>query len=250
MRSTPLLLLTSVLAASCVFPNYKATKVVELTLPADKLERLQCESHNGDITVSGDAAATEIALRAEMSVRGVTQDEADSNLHLLEVGHETTGGTLRVFGKYPSGQLNNHSPSFRFTLKVPSALATQLVSHNGDIDTVGTVGAAKLETHNGNIGGVLRTGSLLAVTHNGDVKLRVDGQGPLDGEVTSHNGDIELTLGENLGTMLEASTHNGRVTPPDRIVDASFSKRRLSCRLGDGKGKLVVDTHNGDVVIR
>ncbi|MFY9342502.1 MAG: DUF4097 family beta strand repeat-containing protein [Planctomycetota bacterium] len=244
------LIVASAFAAACAFPNHKASKVVELSLPAAAVERLQCESHNGGITVNGDPAATDIGLRAELSVRGFSQEEADANLHLLEVGQETKDGTLRIFGKYPSGELLNRSPSFSFTLKVPQRMAVQLESHNGDIVADGVQGPAKLETHNGDIGGALRTGNLSATTHNGDVTLRIAGDGALDGEVTSHNGDIDLQLAEGLGTSLEASTHNGRVTPPSKLVDASLSRRKLKCRIGDGKGRLVVDTHNGDVLIR
>jgi hypothetical protein len=240
----------ALLSVACVFPNYKASKVVELKLPAAQIERLHCESHNGDITVTGDATASEISLQAELTVRGYSQEEADANLHLLEVAHEASGGTLHVFGKYPRSELNNRSPSFRFTLRVPTAMAVELSSHNGDIAATGIAGTAKLETHNGDIGGTLRTNHVVAETHNGDVDLRIDGDGALDGSVTSHNGDIDLVLASGLGTQLKASTHNGRVTPPANTADATVGKRRLTCRIGDGKGQLVVDTHNGDVVIR
>ncbi len=244
------LLLLSAITAGCVYPNYKASKVVEFSMPATNLTKLDCQSHNGDITITGDPAATEIALHAELSVRGYSQAEADANLHLLEIGREETLGTLRLWGKYPQGSLNNRSPSFRFTLKVPQQLAIVLLSHNGDIKAMAMEGTSKIETHNGDIGGELCTNNVLATTHNGDVTLKLTGEGSLDGEVTSHNGDIELILAEGLGTSLEASTHNGRITPPTKVMDASVTKRNVKCRIGDGKGRLVVDTHNGNVVLR
>ncbi len=237
-------------ATACVFPNYKASKVVEYTLPADQITRLQCDSHNGDITVTGVPGATEIAVRAELSVRGTSQSEADSNLHLMEVVRDTKGDLLHVFGRHPTGSLNNRAPNYRFVLKVPTAMAMALESHNGDIVTTGMVGTVKLETHNGDIQGQARTNHVTALSHNGDVNLRIDGEGPLDGEITTHNGDIDLALAESLGTRLEASTHNGRVSPPAKLYDAAISRRKLSCSIGDGKGRLVVDTHNGDVVVR
>jgi hypothetical protein len=250
MRTHLPTLTAALLASACVFPNFKASKVLELRLPANKLERLECESHNGDITVHGDPAATEVALRAELSVRGYSQEEADANLHLLEVGHEESLGTLRIFGKYPAGELGNRSPTFRFTLHVPRSLAVQLVSHNGDIATTGTTGRATMETHNGDIDGSVRANQLVVTTHNGNVSLRVDGEGGLDGTVTSHNGDIDMSLARDLGTFVHASTHNGRLKAPPQAVDVAASRRSLKCRLGDGKGRLVLDTHNGDVVIR
>lgn len=247
MRST---LLLPFLFAGCVYPTFKATKVVELTLPASALEQLTCESHNGAIRITGDAVATEISLRAELSVRGYSQAEADGNLQLLDVGHEENGKGVRIWGKYPQGQLSNLSPSFQFTMKVPQRLAVILVSHNGDIDANEIDGAASIETHNGDIGGALRGSRVAATTHNGDVNLRLAGAGPLDGQVHSHNGNIELAFADGIGTQLEASTHNGKITPPTKVADATMGRQSLRCRIGDGKGKLVVDTHNGSVVIR
>lgn len=246
----PALLLVPVLAAGCVFPNYQASKVVEFTIPAADLQKIDCQSHNGDIIVSGDPAASAVALRAELSVRGYSQAEADANLHLLEVCHEEALGTLRVWGKYPEGELGNRSPSFRFSMKVPPRLALQLLSHNGDVEATGTAGPVAIETHNGDIGGSLRTHHVVATTHNGDVDLRLEGDGALDGEIRSHNGDIAVALADGLGTSLEATTRNGRVTPPVRVAEASIGKRSLRCSLGDGKGRLVVETHNGNVVFR
>lgn len=237
-------------AAACVFPNYKAVKVVELTLPAADFRKLDCESHNGSIVVNGDPTATDVSMRAEISVRGFSQAEADANLHLLEVGREDRGDTMRLFGKYPPGELSNRSPSFQFTLKVPRRLALQLVSHNGNITANDVEGATSIETHNGDIAGAMPTNHLAATTHNGDVELRLSGQGPLDGEVRSHNGDIDLAIGAGLGGRVEAATNNGKVTPPPVLKDATVGNRRLSFSVGDGKGKLVVETHNGDVVMR
>jgi DUF4097 and DUF4098 domain-containing protein YvlB len=249
MRRLPLVVLP-LLATACVFPNHKASKVVEFTLPATHLQRLQCESHNGDITITGTPDATEIALRAELSVRGTSQAEADANLNLMEVGREENGDLLHVFGKHPTASLSNRSPSYKFTLRVPAHLTLQLESHNGDIAATGMNATAKMETHNGDISAQIVAAFVEATSHNGDVALRIDGDGALDGSLTTHNGDIDLTLGEGRGTMLDASTHNGRVTPPNRLVDASVSKRKLACRIGDGQGKLIVNTHNGNVVVR
>jgi hypothetical protein len=243
-------LLPFLVLAGCVNPRYQASKVVELTLPANGVTALDCWSHNGGVTVTGDAAAASIALRAELSVRGHTQAEADANLELLEVAHDRDGGTLRVRGKYPQDTLNRCSPSFRFTLTVPPQLSLQLGSHNGDLRARGTEGDARFETHNGDIAVELRTNKIAAISHNGDVDLRLDGDGALDGSVISHNGDVTLTLAGAFGTKLQAATHNGRVTGHPQATDTTTSRRSYTGRLGNGAGKLVVDTHNGNVVIR
>ena len=238
------------LVASCAYPSFSASRTVDLTLPATDLTELACTSHNGNITVNGDPAATQVELHAELSVRGFSQGEADDNLTMLTVGHETTGGRLRIFGKYPEGALNNMSPSFSFRLKVPQQVAVDLQSHNGDITALGTVGNQRLSSHNGDIDGVAKAGRLAAETHNGRVELDIQTEGPVDGTIESHNGSIELVFGANASTTLSASTHNGDITTGGRLQDASVTKRSLRGRIGDGNGALSITTHNGDVRIR
>jgi hypothetical protein len=245
-----LLLLVPVLAAGCAYPGFKASRVVELAIPAHALRELACDSHNGDIRVTGDASGDEIALRAELSVRGFTQAEADANLHLLEIGREEKDGVLRVWGKYPTGELINRSPSFTFVVKVPPRFAVRLESHNGDVVATGIDGAAAMTTHNGDIGGSLRGSPVAVTTHNGDIEVQLGHAGAVDAKLHSHNGDIDVALAQGLGARIEASTHNGKITPPAVLTEAVVRRRSLTAKFGDGAGKLVVDTQNGDVTIR
>lgn len=248
MRISPLLL--PALAAGCALPAYQATKVVNFTVPAAGIDEVVVDSHNGDLVVTGDAAATEVAVRAELSVRGHSQAEADADLHLLEITREQVGNSLRLGGRYPPAGLGNRSPTFQFTLTVPPRLAVRLTSHNGDVRLTGIDGDAIVATHNGDVEGRVAAARVEARTHNGDVVLEVAGVGRLEGEVQSHNGNVEVHVAPGRSTWLTASTHNGRVTPPPRPVDAEVRKRNLRCRLGDGSGRFVIEAHNGDVVVR
>jgi Putative adhesin len=252
MRQSTLLSLVTVaaLTSSCSYPRFQAKKTVEFTLPAASVSRLLCTSHNGKIVVDGDPAATAVNLKAEMSVRGHTQEEANANLNLLEVGQEQTDGQLKLWGKYPTGGLNNLSPSFAFTMTVPARMQLQLETHNGDVVARGTEGPIRLETHNGSIEAKVTTAKVEVETHNGTVELDLGGSGPLDGTVTSHNGGIRVGIGNDRGTRIEASTHNGSIQAGANVAEASVSRTRLSGKIGDGSGKLVITTHNGSVTIR
>ena len=237
------------LLAACSYPRYVATKTVEYTIPATSTTNLLCQTHNGHITVTGESNTSQVEVRAELSVRGHTQDEADANLHLLEVGREQTDGTLRLFVKYPPDDLFNCSPSGSFVLRVPRDLACGLESHNGRLTLRGTRGNVRLETHNGSIEATVEGNEVETTTHNGNIRLALAGSDPVRAEVHSHNGSIEMSLPENIGTMLDASTHNGKIVGPDRVVDATYRKRSLRGRIGDGTGSLTVSTHNGNVKI-
>jgi hypothetical protein len=251
MRHSLLLSLVAIaaLGSACGYPSFQAKKTVELTLPTASVSRLLCTSHNGRIEVSGDAAATSINLKAEMSVRGSTQEEADANLNLLEVGQEQNDGTLKVWGKYPTGSLNNRSPSFSFTMTVPARMHLELESHNGGLTARGTDGPIRLETHNGDIDAKVATGKVEAETHNGSVELAIGGTGKLDGTVTSHNGGIRVGITGERGATIEAATHNGSIKAGAKVAEAAATRTSLRGRIGDGSGKLVITTHNGNVTI-
>jgi hypothetical protein len=61
---------------------------------------------------------------------------------------------------------------------------------------------------------------------------------------------VTVGFGERASAALEASTHNGSIQTPKRLQDATITRSSLRCRIGDGQGKLVVTTHNGNVAIR
>lgn len=246
MRTLPLL--PVLLLAACGYPRFAASKTVEFTVPAADLQRLHCETHNGGITITGKAEATDITVRAELSVRGYTQAEADANLHLLEVGSDKANGTLKLYGKYPRGELMNRSPSFAFTLTMPAGLEAELESHNGSMQLTGLAGSLKSTSHNGDVRLQGACAKVAIETHNGDVTADLAGKGALDGSLVTHNGNVVLAFPGAVDATLEASTHNGSLHAT-RLTDAKVSRRQLSGRLGAGTGKLSVTTHNGDVTV-
>ena len=252
MRSLTLLSLaaTTCMWSACSFPSFQATKTIEFSVPAASLTSLVCTSHNGHIVVDGDPAATQVMVKAELTVRGETQEEANANLNLLEIGQEQNGSQLKLWGKYPTGTLVNRSPSFAFTMQVPANMQLELESHNGDLTVRGTDGALRMETHNGDIEAKVATSKVEVETHNGTVTLDLTGSGKLDGSVTSHNGGITIGLASAIHTTVEAGTHNGSVKAGANAAEASSSKKVLTYRIGDGSGKLLVSTHNGSVNIR
>ncbi len=236
--------------AACSIPGHTASKVVEFSVPAGTLQRLDCETHNGGITITGSPTADSVTVRAEMSVRGYSQEEADANLHLLEVGNETIDGKLRLYGKFPRAELSNRSPSFAFTMTIPTRLEVTLLSHNGDLNVTDLAGALKSTTHNGDIGLKGQSPKVALETHNGSVVADFAGTGSLDGDVTTHNGNVTLGFPGAVDATVTASTHNGSLSGGAKLADAKVSRRQLTGRIGAGTGKLTITTHNGNVTVR
>lgn len=242
----PLLLL----AAGCVYPAYTASRSVDLTLPADGLQTIDCTSHNGEIRIEGSPDATQVEIHAVLSVRGSTQGEADDNLRLMSVGKDFASGKLSLYGSWPTGSLMNMSPSVDFTVKTPRDVSLALTSHNGDLHTRGTSGDQHLVTHNGDIDASLTGHSVTAESHNGRIGLDVQTAGPVEGTAESHNGSVEVHFGEGASTSLSATTQNGDLVPGDRLKNLRIARHSLTGTVGDGTGKMTLTTHNGDVHVR
>lgn len=250
VTARPLSLVLLALASSCSFPKFIARQTLTDSYPIGAASKLHCRTHNGDVTVIGKAGLTEIRMRAELSVRGHTQHEADANLQLLAIRHEEDGDRFLLTSDFDRSRLKNMSPSFTFVLETPPGLALQIESHNGDIRTASTAGAVYCTTHNGDISTRAAANRVELLSHNGDVDASIEANGPLNGMLTSHNGDIGFDLAGNPGTRVTAETHNGRTRLERRVQGASISKRRLDFQLGGGDGRIKLVTHNGDVVVR
>lgn len=246
-RSAPALL-ALLAAAACAFPTSVARKAIELKLPAD-VQSLSCESHNGTIVVVGDAAVTEIALRAEIEAHAGTQAEADTLLNELSVVHEVSGGKLTIRGKHPE-RLIGKIASFAFTLRVPPQLALSLGSHNGMVRVDGVSGAVEVSSHNGSILVDTSGNRVDATTHNGEVHVVARGTGELAGAIETHNGETTITIGDGVSTAVDATTENGSIECADGTKMNRPGRAAVRCEFGGGKGQLTMKTHNGNVRIR
>jgi DUF4097 and DUF4098 domain-containing protein YvlB len=247
-----LLLVVPLFAVACSYPRFVASKIVELDVPLAEASKLDCKTHNGNITITPGELSDTIHIRAEIKVRGYTQEEAEDNLAQLSIGQKQDNDVLRIFGEYPRSHFSNTSPSFSFDIKVPEHLALALESHNGNLTSHGTSGPLRLETHNGRIEGATSNNKAWVETHNGSIKLAIHSDEDLDGSITSHNGGISVEVSDQAHGWLEIATHNGSIKTPSTIHDATIKRRSVRGRLGEGatNGRLVVTTHNGNVVVR
>jgi lia operon protein LiaG len=112
------------------------------------------------------------------------------------------------------------------------------------------VGRLNIDTGSGGVGlGGVRARDIVLDTGSGSIDLDLtDDVESL--RVDSGSGGITLTVPRNLGAELVAETGSGGVD-----IDVPFELRRkergyLSGRLGDGRGRITIDTGSGSVRIR
>lgn len=241
-------LAASALFACCSAPRFAASRAVDYEIPVVSVQRLACETRNGGITVVGDPTAQVVRLHAEFTARAGSQDDANALLNQLDVKIDVNDGFMDAKEIGPDGGWTT-STSCSFTITLPVSTPVSLVSHNGDVRVTGTQGDVRAESHNGEVTADTAAASVAAVTHNGNVHLSLRGE-LREATVESHNGEVVVECDAPARAAVDLATHNGSIRCPDGMRDATSGKGWLKGRLGDGKGTLLVKTHNGDIVLR
>ena len=126
-------------------------------------------------------------------------------------------------------------------------------THNGRIKTSSISGETKLETHNGAVICEEISGNAWMTTHNGSIKTSyaADAPGVCEISLETHNGSIDLKTPPNVSAAVNVSTHNGSIkTELPITLIGKVSKNKINGKIGEGLGKLKLETHNGSIKIR
>lgn len=209
--------------------------------------------------VSGNIRATHSdseTLFVDAVSRGSKTDPAE-----VKVGAEPTANGVRVCARYPrpSGDLNpcGEKQDTRaddvivdFTLRVPPGAKLIAYTVNGSIGGEDMQGPVEAHAVNGGIT-VVSTHRVVAATVNGSIDVMM---GPLGWSepmsYTTTNGSVLLRIPPFANAVLDATTHNGRVTCGLKLAATESAERqRLVGTLGQGGPRLRIETAKGDVEI-
>ena len=159
-------------------------------------------------------------------------------------------------------------------------------THSAEVDASGTRGALTVDVGSGSVRARDVQGRLLIDTGSGDVRVegssgdevRIDtgsgnvtleritadrlnldtGSGSiavgLDGDVTellidTGSGDVTVRVPDALGASLEIETGSGGIELGVPVAITRRGRSELSGSLGDGRGRIVIDTGSGDVTL-
>jgi DUF4097 and DUF4098 domain-containing protein YvlB len=90
-------------------------------------------------------------------------------------------------------------------------------------------------------------------SHNGSVRVYYSGTAPsiCDISLTTYNGGVELETPSNFSGEFYALTYNGSIrTDLPITVVGKISKNKLTGKIGNGSGKLHLETHNGSIRVK
>jgi DUF4097 and DUF4098 domain-containing protein YvlB len=255
--------------SGCEIPSAKYERSVRLSAPLAAGSSFAAETYNGSITVNG-RDTTGCDLTATITGRASTEETAKELAEKTKVRLNTSDNKLIVEIDRPR-LVPNQSVSVSLDAKVPNQTNLYLTTYNGAVTIANINGKVDGSTHNGRIktsnvsnhtklktynGAVICeqiSGDAWASTHNGGIKVSYSQDAPAVCEIvmTTYNGNIDLKIPPNLSAVVNLSTHNGSIkTELPITLMGTVNKNKLNGKIGEGLGKLKLETHNGSIQIR
>jgi hypothetical protein len=233
------------------------TKPLAITGSNDELEiKVQPQSGSGLFNWGGDSrmAPTTLELHvpraASLAVNVISAPLVIDGLDGGKIEVNAVSGKVRINARTPSLSVDNVSGGIELAGRAEKA---ELQTVSGDILAPSLGGEAELQTISGHIrasGGPWR--KLTLSTVSGDVQLNggITHDGSLD--IDSMSGDIQLQLPSTSSATLHASSFSGDLrsdfgAPKESDHGPGSS---LQTTIGDGHGKINIETFSGDLRVR
>ncbi len=283
------MLSASALLTGCSWSGFKVwvEDTQQLTIPAAGLEGIDVATHNGAVTVTGQANRDTIEVTVQRKAGGLTLEDAEACLEAIEIVSEaigTDGKTHKLTWRWLDPRHHTWSAAVAFTILMPPRLALRAKTHNGRVGATGLAADIHALTHNGAMELASGTGSIYAETHNGrihatsagpQVELKTHNGGiqvtaagaehvsiethnggvradltaakPVGGRIVSHNGSMTVAFSDDTSADLACTTRNGRIRSEIEWQVTEMSKRRARGKVGDGGSALEIETYNGGI---
>lgn len=227
--------------------RFGACEVREVVLPAGSVA---VGGRNGGIAVR-PWDRPDVLVRARVSARGRTQDEADRRVRAarLEVGR----GAVR---ERPPRRPND-GDAVAFEVFAPRQTDLSLRTMNGGISVEGMAGALDVQTMNGGLSLRDVAGAVRGRSMNGGIDVAVGGRGGAGAglDLETANGGISVVLPRGYSADVVASTQMGQISTDGLALSAERRDRspfggRVSGQIGAGGPTLSAVTQRGGISIR
>ena len=269
------LLLAAIGLASCCCINigdgFKAEyeRTVQLSAPLSAGSVFAARTHNGSITIRGGETA-DCNVTAKIAAQAGSDEEAKKLAEETKITLEPFGNKLTARIQQPTC-IMNQSVSVSFDVTLPNQADLELTTHNGAVSITNITGHVDATTHNGRVTAESISGMMKLRTHNGQITCgEISGDMELQTHngsveavcsksasavsnisIVTHNGGIDFIAPPNLSAAIEVSTHNGSIDSDFPItIIGEVNKKQLRGTIGQGQGKLHLETHNGSIKIR
>ena len=202
-----------------------------------------------DSRMGPTALEVHVPRAAALTISVISATVAIDGLDGGTISLDTISGKARIHARTPSLRVDSVSGGIELSGQAEQA---DLQTVSGDIQAPSLGAAARLQTISGHVqaaGGPWRKFSLSTVSGDAQLAGALAQGGSLD--VDSMSGDVQLQLPATTSAVLHASSFSGALRSdfgsPRKADHGPGSS--LDVRLGDGRGRVSIETFSGDLSI-
>lgn len=216
-------------------------------VPLKDLENLRVINVNGDIEISGEE-------RDSILIEAIKKAQKQSNLKNLEIIIGREGKELKIETKHTRSYFLGFLPvkmggTVNYKIKAPKNLKLKIETVNGNVKVENINSFIEAESVNGDISIKESAGKGSFETVNGEIKIEIKEENP-DLKIESVNGNIFLKSTKKINAKYYLEVVNGKIKIiPSLMEIKSSSPKEMEGVLGNGGGKLHIETVNGDITI-
>jgi len=226
----------------------------EKTYDGTGIERLRLQNVNGPVRV-GTWEKPHIRVSAVKRAKGSRAEEAleETRIRVTKQGSAIDVETIlpkqtRSWGIFNWGGRTGAEVSY--DLLLPAGLVVDVETVNGRVSAERRAAPLTLNTVNGSVRVEAQGAALHVNTVNGSVE--VDFAGPLESaELETVNGSVTVACSRDSSFRFDLQTVNGKIRSdfPDVTVEGKWGPKEARGTVAGGKGRLAVETVNGEVRI-
>jgi hypothetical protein len=233
-------------------PRAKYEKTIELQAPMESGSILVADTSYGSITVRG-ADTVDCSVLATIRVQAPSEQEAIEIAEKVKIELEPAGKTLTVRADKPQLK-NRRSISISYQITVPTETNIDCANSYGSIECKDINGQIQADTSYGDVKcRNIISEELNASSSYGHIYIEYSDLAPaeIQADVNNSYGGIDFTAPPGFTGQVELSTSYGSVrTGLPITVQGKISNQRIKGTIGEGNGKLILETSYGSIRIR
>ena len=226
----------------------------EKTYAGTGIDRIRLQNVNGAVRI-GTWEKPEIRVSAVKRAKGSRAEEAleETQIRVTKQGSTLDVETIlpkpsRSWGVFNWG--NQAGAEVAYELMLPAGLEVDVETVNGRVSAEGRMAPLTLNTVNGSVRVEAHAAPLNVNTVNGSVEVAF--AGPLQAaDLETVNGSVTVSCARDSSFRFDLQTVNGKIRSdfPEVSVEGKWGPKQARGAIADGKGRLAVETVNGEVRI-
>lgn len=226
----------------------------EKTYDGTGIDRLKLQNVNGSVRV-GTWDKANIRVFAVKRAKGSRAEEAlaETQIRVTKQGTTLDVETIlpkpsRTWGVFNWGSKTGAEVSYELSL--PAGLEVDVETVNGRVSAERRLGPLTLNTVNGSVRVEAQDAPIHVNTVNGSVEVAFAGS-LQSADLETVNGSVTVTCGRDSSFRYDLQTVNGKIRSdfPDVTVEGKWGPKEARGEVAGGKGRLTVETVNGEVRI-